>query len=162
MTKKWVRWTARESAELIALQERGDNWADIAEALGRTLPACQGQFYKIRPVNAPYKPRAPRVGAQVAPELPELVSVVAIAQAPAKPPGARCLSTAVLVADAELRARIAVLGLTAGLLGDPLPGRSALDMRLAGVPEPATPADHREVALRRLRPTITLAKEPLR
>jgi hypothetical protein len=32
-----------------------------------------------------------------------------------------------LVADAELRARIETLGPTGGLLGDPLPGRSALD-----------------------------------
>ncbi len=33
--------------------------------------------------------------------------------------------------DAELRARIHLVGITAGLLGDPLPGRSALDRRNA-------------------------------
>lgn len=41
-------------------------------------------------------------------------------------------STAKLVLDAELRARIEVLGATGGLLGDPLPGRSALDRRIEG------------------------------
>lgn len=56
---------------------------------------------------------------------------VVIAQAAPGPLGSRRASTAVLMADAELRARIALQGLTAGLLGDPLPGRSALDQRKA-------------------------------
>lgn len=36
--------------------------------------------------------------------------------------------------DAELRGRIQMQGATAGLMGDPVPGRSALDKKLAQVP----------------------------
>lgn len=39
------------------------------------------------------------------------------------------ISTAALRMDSELRARIEIMGVTGGLLGDPLPGRSALDRR---------------------------------
>jgi hypothetical protein len=50
------------------------------------------------------------------------------------PPHARGTSTAKLQMEAEMRSRIAVLGVTGGLLGDPLPGRSALDQRGSGNP----------------------------
>jgi hypothetical protein len=53
------------------------------------------------------------------------------------PPAPLRISAAIttdrLIIDAELRSRIEVLGITAGLLGDPPPGRSALDERRAGI-----------------------------
>lgn len=45
-------------------------------------------------------------------------------------------STAVLRFDAEIRARVTEKGVTAGLLGDPVRGRSALDRKRAGIVEP--------------------------
>lgn len=65
-----------------------------------------------------------------------------------------------LQVDAELRARIGEQGVTAGLLGDPPPGRSALDkMRSGIVDEPFI--DSRAAQMSRYAP-ITLATEPMR
>lgn len=68
--------------------------------------------------------------------------------------------------QAAVRAReaaesVAPASLTAALLGDPLPGRSALDRLRAGIPDPPPHADHR-TAYYASRPKITLATEPLR
>lgn len=122
---EWKRWTDPEIAKLLALRARGDNWDDIAREMRRTPSACQVQFGKHRPAGTSKKRRAMRT--KQAP----LAPVIAVLQAAPGAPSARRVSTAVLLHDAELRARIALQGLTAGLLGDPLPGRSALDERKA-------------------------------
>lgn len=51
---------------------------------------------------------------------------------------------ATLIAQAEIRSRISVLGITGGILGDPLPGRSALDRKRAGLAEEQKPNRHKE------------------
>lgn len=127
---KWSRWTDREIAELFALRAQDANWDDIALALRRTSAACQMAFSKRRPAGTAKKRRSAPLSVPRQSSLPAPPSIP-IVQAPATAPGARRVSTAVLIADAELRARIALQGLTAGLLGDPLPGRSALDRRRA-------------------------------
>ena len=149
---KFQRWTDRELARLFRLRDEGLGWPAIAEAIpGRTVAACQ-QAHKTRSdVKKEGVAKAPAVRAACLP-VPD----------PPRPPSPRVLSTSALLVDAEIRARIETRGLTAGLLGDPPAGRSALDRRLAGLPEPTAPADHREAALRRLSPVITLATEPLR
>jgi hypothetical protein len=114
--KKTV-WTTFEDRLLLLLRrDEKKSWAFIEQAFPRrTGAALINHFYKL--LARPPKP-AP---------LP-----VAVHQAAATKPSGRQVSTHVLIADAELRSRIALQGLTAGLFGDPLPGRSALDQRNAG------------------------------
>lgn len=126
MKSEWQRWSGPEIAKLLARRERGDNWDDIARELRRTKGACQMQFQKNKPDGTVKKRRAVPSARQA-----PLAPILAVIQASPGQPSARRVSTAVLLADAELRARIALQGLTAGLLGDPLPGRSALDERKA-------------------------------
>lgn len=57
--------------------------------------------------------------------------------------------------------RLQPASLTAALLGDPLPGRSALDRKRAGLADEPPAVDHR-TAYYASRPKITLATEPLR
>ncbi len=66
------------------------------------------------------------------------------------------VSTSLLIVDAELRSRIAVLGITGGLQGDPEPGRSALDKR--DIVEPVAPPTQGV----RSPPRVTLATAPLK
>ncbi|OKO67472.1 SANT/Myb-like DNA-binding domain-containing protein [Bradyrhizobium sp. NAS96.2] len=128
-------WTAEEHAELIRLRS-GDGvtmrpWATIALP-GRTSKACENEFYKARlaqrTISAFQKKRRGRPpGPAVKPALVDEVAIAA--------PKARCerrqQDLDVLRDWAELRDRIAVCGLTGGVLGDPRPGRSALDQRRA-------------------------------
>jgi hypothetical protein len=111
-----MKWSKRDTIALFNMRDRERlTWKAIGAAFpGRTAAACQVRYYQFsKPATAP---------AAVAP--------VAIAQAKATPPG-RTISTAALIADNELRTRIAILGATGGLLGDPMPGRSALDEKRA-------------------------------
>lgn len=141
-------WTPAEDAALLRLRDaEGRCWADIvADLPGRTYGAIKLRYYSaLRDRNAvpkqtrrPGRPRRPKVVEQLAPSvsLGRVAAALPTAPLPAAPllPASlrpRRMSTAILVADAELRARIALQGLTAGLLGDPLPGRSALDERKA-------------------------------
>jgi len=61
----------------------------------------------------------------------------------------------------EAAERLQPESLTAALLGDPLPGRSALDRKRAGIADEPPAIDHR-TAYYASRPKITLATEPLR
>lgn len=125
---KWCRWTEAERSRLFALRERRYHWDDIAREMKRTSGSCQQQYNLRKPEGTPRKTRSARVDVPPpapAPRMPVL-------QAAPTPPSARRVSTHVLINDADLRARIAQQGLTAGLLGDPLPGRSALDQRNMG------------------------------
>lgn len=125
---KWQRWNDIDISKLLAAVACGYHWGDIAQALGRTIGACQMQYFKCRPAGAPKKKRAVRIQQTRAVPLVPSPSIAFVQAAPA-PPSVRRVSTAALIADAELRTRIALQGITAGLLGDPLPGRSALDRR---------------------------------
>lgn len=42
------RWTWRERWELLGRMERHEHWADIAQALGRSVHACRWQAYRLR------------------------------------------------------------------------------------------------------------------
>ena len=129
MTGKWRRWTQSEIDNLLALRTRGGNWDDIALELKRASASCQNVFRKYKAAGTPRKPPKRRLG--VFPKALPVQPAAPVLQVAAAPPSARRVSTHVLIADSELRSRIALQGLTAGLLGDPLPGRSALDERNA-------------------------------
>lgn len=146
-------WTHAEDDELLRLRDVEHlDWDQIAPRLAgrRTVYATKLRYYKaLSGVNGagrnPRRPGRPRCDkviklARVAlPPVPAPMPVVVAAPivpaplvAPAVPVEARRrYITDALREAAELRSRIALQGLTAGLLGDPLPGRSALDERLA-------------------------------
>lgn len=130
-------WSERELARLVALRARGAKWADISAALrGRSTSACTLAFYNIgakrrrEEARAKARAEAPRAPLKVRCIMP----AVKPDQAPSRAlpaPSAGVVATSRLVADAELRDRIAERGLTAGIFGDPAPGRSALDLKRA-------------------------------
>lgn len=123
-----VRWTAKEDSKLYRMAREGFDWERIAAALpGRTVSACQQRVQYTNRKAAAIKKRGEYQAKPVEPVLPPPPAV----QSVAGPYGSRRVSTHVLIIDNELRSRIALQGLTAGLLGDPLPGRSALDQRNA-------------------------------
>lgn len=129
--------------------QQGMKWIDIAAAVGRTgtnpkagCATCYSayKYWKeklAQPAKTPAagreptkwetrrKAKAPEPPADAVPiTAPPIVP--ALLNAPDKRP--RYFHDA----DNDMRARIARQGLTAGLLGDPPPGRSALDQRGAG------------------------------
>jgi hypothetical protein len=109
-----MRWSKRDTAAIIDMRDRKQlPWKVIGAAFpGRTDHACKTHYYQST------KPAVPR----------QLIFAI---QAPAAPASGRTMSTAALIADQDLRNRIAVLGPN-GLFGDPMPGRSALDRKRAG------------------------------
>ena len=70
----------------------------------------------------------------------------------------RNTSTSMLRFEAEVRARVADLGVTAGLLGDPARGRSALDRKKAGIIDPPVRLFGQDRSIKK----PTLATEPLK
>lgn len=137
------RWTAEQLMLMAKLHAQRMPWADIAPAVGHPKSACQVMMSKLRnqqrganfeairvaahAIRALVKPKPKPVG-PAAPVPRQTIVPLPVKKADAD--FARSsISTAKLVMDAELRARIEVMGITGGLLGDPLPGRSALDRR---------------------------------
>lgn len=130
-TNKWTSWSEAEDARLDELRASGLVWEVIGERMpGRTQQACR-QRYSLRHGKPSVRPAAAPAPA-AAPRQAPLAPVLAVLQEAEARSFGRRISTATLLADAELRARIATKGLTAGLLGDPPPGRSALDERNGG------------------------------
>lgn len=130
--KRTRLWSERDSARLIALRDALKlTWHMVAINLGRTPKQCQMRYYYVhRHVTSAR--RAERA-AEFKQRPPIQISTAAIQQAlPEAPRSARVMTTAQLLLDAELRSRIGAQGITAGLCGDPGPGRSALDKRDAG------------------------------
>lgn len=134
-------WTMFELARLVMLKDqRRLTYTMVSlELPGRTPAACMLAYYKIQKdrqcteakhlVKAMPKWKAPKPFRVIAPAAPSPPRVMP------QPSGA-VVSTHTLRVDAELRARIDALGVTGGMLGDPLPGRSALDQKRAGIVEP--------------------------
>jgi hypothetical protein len=134
--------TMERMVEQAVAERRCPNWKVIGQAVGHSAVASCTRMsdLRIKRRNAAEKARLQAAGIDTAPP-------VAKKNQPKKPPPAPVMviavkrrlpdyashtvatSTHMLVADAELRARIETQGITAGLLGDPLPGRSALDQR---------------------------------
>ena len=109
-------WSHAEICKLFTLRDiEGLKWSAVAaEMPRRSQEACQVQYGKLAD-----KGRA------------LVISSVQVRQAPPSRAPARAVPTSRLIAVAELMQRIGVQGVTAGLLGDPLPGRSALDRKRA-------------------------------
>jgi hypothetical protein len=112
------RWSVEHNLYLIAETERGVPFETIGQAINRTRWACKVQYSALK------SGRARGVAAKTPP-------ASAPAGQPTQPPTARLMHTSALVTDAELRSRIQSQGITAGLLGDPPAGRSALDQKRA-------------------------------
>jgi hypothetical protein len=122
-----LKWTAEQLAQMQQDRAAGLAWNTAALRCGHPESSCRQMMSRIngQRYRAASRAAAPHVAAPV-------ISPVVQRRQPAPvsdPPYSRSTSTAMLVADAELRSRIAVLGITGGLLGDPEPGRSALDRR---------------------------------
>lgn len=124
-------WTDQQKALLWQLREvEGSPWSEVAQRVGHPKGSCQTYLSLIKRERVSGVTRTGDDGTAVAPPRKLFLRAPANLVMPsALPPSARTMRTAILVADAELRARCEVLGLTGGLLGDPLPGRSALDQR---------------------------------
>jgi len=115
------RWTPFKKDMLEQLRNDGMSWPEIAVRMGHPLNSCQSTLATIRRKRRREQGEEP-VRHKIAP---------VFMQAPIAPlpePSERRRSVSTLISDAELRARIEILGPN-GLLGDPLPGRSALDQR---------------------------------
>lgn len=110
---KGVAWTDAEVELVREQRRRGVQWPDVVPPPGRTHAAAMQQFHIVE-----RKARAALIAAAASPADPQV--------APARPryfAGDNVL----------LLARVAAQGVTAGLLGDPPPGRSALDKKRAGL-----------------------------
>lgn len=136
------RWDAAEEDHLLFLRDRERlGFPAIAKRLGRTSGGCQVRYYgrlygrngaKHYGVFHPSARKAELVVAEPAPP-PAVARSPAPAPMPMARPSARDQRSVNLDALREwneLRARIAERGLTGGVLGDPAPGRSALDERI--------------------------------
>jgi hypothetical protein len=160
---KGTFWTNQDLSRLTALKTADMPWREIAAVFpGRTQAACIIAFYNIRARArraeirdglkpfAGKKPRKRRkVGAAV-----HLVYAPTPRLAVPEPRTTQVTSFFALQTAAEIRDRIGVLGITGGLLGDPAPGRSALDQKRAGLVDPVKVADRRSSG-----PKPTLAGE---
>ncbi|MEN6535691.1 MAG: sigma factor-like helix-turn-helix DNA-binding protein [Bryobacteraceae bacterium] len=127
-----IRWTKRQDWLLETLHAEGLSYPQIAERVGKSTGACEnrmsrivrrkledGGFILAEPSRDGGKRKRQYYKAPTA-ALPEPL--------PPSEPSARSLRLSILQEDAELRRRIAILGPN-GLLGDPMPGRSALDQK---------------------------------
>jgi hypothetical protein len=134
-------WTPSEIARMRALVlanfDRSINWPErYAEFPGRSLKACTNYAGRMRKHIRAERGEIRRAmhGAPGATPIPQPETV--LEPAPEAASFWRGTSTAKLMSwDAFLSARVAEQGATAGLCGDPLPGRSALD-RKRGAPTP--------------------------
>ena len=118
------QWTLQADNFLMAMRDAGEQREVIARKLNRTIESIDARCRKLRiargiPLGKPSRKKA---------SVPQPI----IQQAPPSPKPSRAVRNSMLEADAELLARIELVGITAGLCGDPLPGRSALDKRNAG------------------------------
>lgn len=128
------RWTEAEHRKLIHMRnvERLP-WPKIMLP-GRNPKCCKNEYFHRRfgdllPAGASF-PRAlhaPRVR-RAAPRPEPRTQIVVGGAVPAKP---RQMNLEAVRHRAELRDRILERGITGGLCGDPPPGRSALDQRIA-------------------------------
>ena len=126
--KRGPRWTPQEFARLRRLHVEGRNdWDEIAAHFpGRSPAACRQHFYYrmgLERGDSGRRRHAEQPAIDPAPPIAPPPKVARELARPVKRP--RYFSDA----DAFVAARIAEQGITAGLLGDPPPGRSAFDKR---------------------------------
>lgn len=144
-------FTMHDIHRLIDMRDRqGMKWIDIAAAVGRTgtnpkagCATCYSAYkYWKEKLAQPAKTRAAGTEptkwetrraehpAEVSPDAVTIAAAPIVADLPTEAIKRR--PSYFSDADNDIRARIARQGLTAGFLGDPPPGRSALDQREAG------------------------------
>lgn len=132
--------TMERLVQQAASERRTPKWRDIAAVVGHSAVACCTRMSELRKHrrNAEEKARLQAMGIDTKPpvarkkpakRLPPPVTVIPAKRVLDYTPHTIATSTHMLVADCELRARIGLQGITAGLLGDPIPGRSALDQK---------------------------------
>jgi hypothetical protein len=126
-------WLPHQVDLLERLIEGGRTYPSAAPLVGHTILSCRTKMSEIRNrrLEREWKNASADTPPTAAPVAQRKLSPVKKAAIISDPPHTRATSTAKLLMDAELRGRIEVLGVTAGLFGDPLPGRSALDRRNA-------------------------------
>lgn len=158
-------WLPDQLSRLQHLIGIGTSYETAAPMVGHSIMSCRTKISELRnPVRRADQKNTYNVARKPWP-LPALAPIAKRPLAPLLPthlndaPYVRTTSTAKLVMDAELRSRIEVQGVTAGLLGDPMPGRSALDRKLAGEVDASPPPDRRTC---QFGPPVTLATGPLR
>jgi hypothetical protein len=153
---KTGRWTAKEANELMVMRdERKLSWRIIAAHFDRSKASCIMAHHHRITKRRLAEQRGQRVKAMVAEfnkygrletnwqreamagKRARKVTAAPQQDCRKNPPAPlrslAAITTDRLIIDAELRSRIEVSGITAGLLGDPPPGRSALDERRAGI-----------------------------
>jgi hypothetical protein len=160
------KWLPQQVTLLERLISFGISYETAAGRVGHSAMSCRTKISELRSAKRRAEQQKP---GEIARAMPSRLPFDApIAKRPLAPllqthlndaAHTRTTSTANLVMDAELRSRIEVQGVTAGLLGDPMPGRSALDRKRAGEVESPTWMDGRAA---RFIPKITLATGPLR
>lgn len=140
-------WTALEIELMTRMIDGGAKYPKVAPLVGHSIFSCRTKMWEIRHPEElaaklrarPSQPRKPRDRRKQAasPGTPIAIRPLAptLRKTVADAPYVRATSTAKFLMDAELRARIEHVGVTAGLFGDPLPGRSALDRQRAGIVE---------------------------
>lgn len=162
-------WLQHELDLLKRLADNGVPYKDIAPRVGHPVSSCLTMVSELRAIKQGLEPKYVRkqmikaaAEARARPAVPQRVRNYEASRAPAVAP--QPTSTFRYVMDAELRARIEGQGVTAGLLGDPVKGRSALDKITAGeqLPPPLLDSDLARFAPRRVAPRVTLAEGPLR
>lgn len=114
-------WTDAEKLLLEQKKLAGCGWPEVAAACGHPKSSCQSMYSLIRRVR---RKEAGEIFEPV--RRKKFTRYVPPPTEPITEPTGRTRHTSTLVQDAEIRARIAIQGPN-GLLGDPLPGRSALD-----------------------------------
>jgi hypothetical protein len=120
-------WSTEERAELLRRGDVGDPFEVIGRDIARTRWACKVQYHCLKRANS------------------------------APPVTMRTVREAATIKAAEVKRETAALprqSLTAAVLGDPLPGRSALDRKRAGIEDDPPRVDYRFTDLR---PKPTLA-----
>ncbi|WP_375782887.1 SANT/Myb-like DNA-binding domain-containing protein [Bradyrhizobium sp. Pha-3] len=154
-TKKHKPWTTRQTQILLtAVREARSGmvrvrvpWEKVAEEVGHSVSSCKDKFANMRKRDSIQLIRK-LCGRDRDPAPVEPIEIAApTAPEPARAPAPsayidfnRPASPFRFGFDADIRARVAEQGATAGLLGDPKPGRSALDaMRRGEVSEPGVP-----------------------
>jgi hypothetical protein len=115
-------WTPDDIARLISMAEAGASWDAIGEALSRGPFGCQAKWRDLRPAEERARSRVAKLAemrkgsTMAAPRAVRRDSrdseIFVARQAPPRPPAMPPQS------------------LTAAVLGDPVPGRSALDQRM--------------------------------
>lgn len=162
-------WTPHQVDLLKRMVENKVPCKDIAERVGHPLSSCRTMMSELRALESGKQPKyIKRVFTtnlrveQPKPPVPQRLQFREAARTSSVAP--QSTSTFRFVMDAELRARIEGRGVTAGLLGDPTPGRSALDRMRAGVVAPPPLLDGHAVPFvpQRAAPWVTLPEGPAR